>query len=263
MSSRPSQQRCSDACPQPAHAPRPARASGWRWGVALVGLRGGGLLVFYGYERLCSLRGPALLRLGEVPAFTLSERSGQPVTRADLLGKVWIANVLSTRCPSECPLMSHALAQLQDALAAERDVRLVSMTVDPAYDTPEVFTRSAQRVAAHPQRWLFLTGEQATLYRLAREGFHLGAVDPHDAGQSSAQLAAWRLARRLGQRLALTPVFAHDGPHAHEETPQSVTQSARFVLVDRQGDIRHYSNSLDWEDVRRVPRDVRRVLREP
>src|SRR5712691_11403668 len=80
MSRRPSQQRCSDACPQPAHAPRPARSSGWRWGVALVGLIGGGLLVFYGYERLCSLGGPALPRLGAVPAFTLIERSGHLVT---------------------------------------------------------------------------------------------------------------------------------------------------------------------------------------
>jgi protein SCO1/2 len=154
------------------------------------------------------------------------------------------------------------MARLQDTLVAERDVRLVSMTVDPAYDTPEVLARYAQRFAAHPQRWLFLTGEKATLYRLAREGFHLGVVDPHDASQSSAQPAAWRFARRLGQLLAPPPAFAHDGPHAPEETPQSVTHSARLVLVDRQGNIRHYSNSLDWEDVRRLPRDVRRVLRE-
>lgn len=262
MLSRLSQQSCSDACPQPSHAPRPARLAGWRWGVALVVLVGGGLLVFYGYERLLSLPGPDLPRLGEVPAFTLIERSGQPVTRADLLGKVWIANFLYTRCPSECPLMSHALAQLQDALAAERDVRLVSMTVDPEYDTPEVLTHYAQRFAAHPQRWLFLTGEKATLFRLAREGFYLGAVDPHDAGQFSTPPAAWRFARRLGQRLAPPPAFAHDGPHAPEETSQTITHSARFVLVDRQGDIRHYYNSLDSEDVRRVPRDVRRVLRE-
>lgn len=262
MSSRPSQQSSREALPPPHQELRSARLSGWRWGVALVVLVGGGLLVFYGYERLLSLLGPDLPRLGEVPAFTLVERSGHPVTRADLLGKVWIANFIYTRCPSECPLMSHAMARLQDTFAAERDVRLVSMTVDPAYDTPEVLARYAQRFAAHPQRWLFLTGEKATLSRLAREGFHLGAVDPHDAGQFSTPPAAWRFARRLGQLLAPPLAFAHDGPHSPEETPQTITHSARFVLVDRQGNIRHYYNSLDWEDVRRLPRDVRRVLRE-
>jgi protein SCO1/2 len=108
------------------------------------------------------------------------------MTRADLLGKAWIAGVIFTRCVEECPLVSSHMARLQDALATEPDVRLVSITVDPAYDTPEVLTHYAQSFAAQPQRWLFLTGDKATIYRLVREGFRLGLMDPQESGRSSS-----------------------------------------------------------------------------
>ena len=200
-----------------------------------------------------------LQRLGKVPDFTLLERSGQPVTNTTLLGTVWIASVIFTRCADECPLVSSHMAQLKDALAAERDVRLVSITVDPAYDTPAVLTRYAQRFAAQPERWLFLTGDKTMIYRLVREGFHLGVSDPREAAQSSAVPAAGRWRGDLGQWLAPASAWAHGG-HPHDNAEPAVTHSARLVLVDRQGQIRQYYNSADQNDLRRVPRDIRLLL---
>ena len=256
----------------------PARDQGrvkrpwWLWGVGvLVTLVGVALVLAVGFDRGFWGAGNALQRLGEVPDFALLERSGQQVTKSDLLGKVWIASLIFTRCVDECPLVSSHMARLQDAFATARDLRLVSITVDPAYDTPEVLTRYAQRFAAQPERWLFLTGDKATIYRLVREGFHLGFHAPRQAVQSGATVwaqgakrpssavpeARWRA--DLWQWLTPAPALAHGG-HAHDQAQSAITHSARLVLVDRQGQIRHYYNSADPDSLRRVPRDVRLLL---
>src|SRR5262249_8369936 len=194
----------------------------WLWGVGvLVALVGVGLGLRVGFENVSRQAGNDLSRLWEVPDFALMERSGQSVTRADLLGKVWIASVIFTRCAEECPLMSSHMARLQDTFAAERDVRLVSITVDPAYDTPEVLTRYAQSFAAQPQRWLFLTGDKGTIYRLVREGFHLGLTDPQEPVESSVVPEAARVRHTLWQLLTPASALAHPGAHPHDEAQRA------------------------------------------
>ena len=85
----------------------------------------------------------------------------------------------------------------------------MSITVDPAYDTPEVLTRYAQSFAAQPQRWLFLTGDKATIYRLVREGFRLGLIDPQESVRSSAVPEAARGRHALWQLLTPASALAH------------------------------------------------------
>src|SRR6266487_1362218 len=214
----------------PARTVASIRRSWWLWGtcvlVALV--VGVGLSLRVGLENTSRQAAHDLPHLWEVPDFALIERSGQPVTRADLLGKVWIASVIFTRCVDECPLVSSHMARLQDALAAEPDVRLVSITVDPAYDTPEVLTRYAQSFAAQPQRWLFLTGDKATIYRLVREGFRLGLMDPQESVKSSAVPEVGRVRQALWQLLTPTSALAHPGAHPHDEAQRAITHSARL-----------------------------------
>jgi cytochrome oxidase Cu insertion factor (SCO1/SenC/PrrC family) len=233
----------------------------WLWGVCvLVTLVGVGLYLRVSFENASRLAANDLPRLWDVPDFALIERSGQSVTRADLLGKVWIASIIFTRCAEECPLVSNHMARLQATFAAEPDVRLVSITVDPAYDTPEVLTRYAQSFAAQPQRWLFLTGDKATIYRLVREGFRLGLMDPQESVKSSAVPEAARVRHALWQLLTPASALAHgDGP-AHDEAQRTITHSARLVLVDRQSQVRHLYTIADQGILRRLPSDVRLVL---
>src|SRR5437867_913183 len=94
---------------------------------------------------------PAADDLGEVADFALTERSGETVHRADLLGKVWVAAFGFTRCTGPCPQVSGTMARLQAELAGQPDVRLVSFSVDPDHDTPEVLREYAQRFGADPQ----------------------------------------------------------------------------------------------------------------
>jgi len=186
--------------------------------------------------------GGALDVFGTVPDFSLIDRSGRKVTREDLLGKVWITNFIFTHCLDTCPLQSAEMAKFQADFAEEKDLRLVSITVDPERDTPEVLSRYAKRYGADPERWLFLTGEKKTIYRLALEGFRLNVVDPAEGVKS------WLLGP--------PPLLAH-----HEETGTQFIHSSRFVLVDRQARIRGYYQSAEEEALQRLRRDVRILLR--
>jgi cytochrome oxidase Cu insertion factor (SCO1/SenC/PrrC family) len=148
-------------------------------------------------------------------------------------------------------------------------VRLVSITVDPAHDTPAVLSAYASRLQAHPGRWLFLTGDKKHIYRLAQQGFHLGVYDVRDAGQTSQRQPEVPLRRVVaGLQRVFEPAvaMAHHGPHGTQGTQENVTQaiqhSDRLVLVDRQGRIRQYYDSKDKDAFQRLERDVTRVLAE-
>ena len=175
---------------------------------------------------------------GSVPDFSLRERSGREVRLSDLRDAIWIANAIFTSCPDECPLITAKMAQLQADLAHGKEVRLVSITVDPARDTPPVLSRYAARFGADPERWLFLTGDKASIYRLVRDGFRLTVVDPPEQGPVPPLALASR---------------------AEVEDP---THSTRFVLVDRRARIRGYYDSGEEEALHRLRQHVQTLLQE-
>lgn len=118
---------------------------------------------------------------GSVPDFSLIDQTGKTVTPAELKGQVWVADFFFTHCPGRCPLMTKRMGTLQSALPEGGDARLVSITVDPERDSPEVLAEYAEQFGAKDDRWLFLTGDKKAIIELAREGFHLPASeDPND-----------------------------------------------------------------------------------
>jgi protein SCO1/2 len=124
----------------------------------------------------CSTR-PGLPSYGVVPDFKLTDQSGRPFTGKKLEGKVWVANFIFTTCAGPCPRMTGQMRDLRDKSERMQDVRLVSFTIDPARDTPEVLSEYGRRYGADPDRWYFLTGPQAELHKLKRYAFKLGNVD--------------------------------------------------------------------------------------
>ncbi len=119
----------------------------------------------------------SLPALTQLPQFTLIERSGRPMGLEDLRGKIWIADFIFTRCPGPCPLMTSRMARLQSSLEGKSDVLLVSFSVYPENDTPEVLTKYADQYHADRQHWFFLTGEKSAIHQLAQNGFLVGGVD--------------------------------------------------------------------------------------
>jgi protein SCO1/2 len=115
--------------------------------------------------------------LGQIPEFQLTAETGQPFDSKVLDGHIWVADFIYTTCDGPCPMMSSRMHELQTLTAELPDVKLVSFTVDPAHDTPEVLAAYAKHFKTNPDRWCFLTGEQAKLNDLALKQFHLNAVD--------------------------------------------------------------------------------------
>ena len=112
-----------------------------------------------------------------VGSFSLTERDGRTVTEKDLAGKVWIASFVFTRCPGNCPVVTATVRRLQSELAGERDVMFVTFTVDPKHDNPDELRKYAERYQADSKRWLFLTGDRATIHKLLQERFKQSAGD--------------------------------------------------------------------------------------
>jgi cytochrome oxidase Cu insertion factor (SCO1/SenC/PrrC family) len=267
----------------PGHPRRPLAVTAL--GALTVALLGLGVWAWRGLplslpaQQGGSLEG--LQDLGALPDFSLTERSSRRITLTDLRGKVWIADFIYTHCTDTCPLQNAEMARLQAEFSVEPGLRLVSITVDPAEDTPAVLSEYAARFGADRLRWLFLTGKKEALYALARDGFHLSIEGPDeiarpaprrkapsgraDSGTQESNdraVSSGRSLRTLADELAgfftPAPAFAHSG---HLGTP--FLHSSWFVLVDRQAHIRGYYQSDDGQAIQRLRRDVRILLREP
>jgi protein SCO1/2 len=118
----------------------------------------------------------------QVGAFELVERSGAEVTREDLLGRPWVASFVFTRCTGPCPMIVGTLRKLQARLE-DGGARIVTFSVDPEWDTPEVLRQYAAEHGADPRRWLFLTGEEKSIHALIQKSF-LSAVERAPAGEA-------------------------------------------------------------------------------
>jgi len=122
-------------------------------------------------------RKPALPILLPVADFSLTNQNGNAVSLADLRGKVWVADIIFTRCPGPCLRMTHQMKELQDALPKNSSTRLISLTTDSDYDTPEVLKTYAIKNGADASRWTFLTGDKKNVNHLAVDSLKLSAVE--------------------------------------------------------------------------------------
>lgn len=164
--------------------------------------------------------------LGDVPDFSLSESGGGTLRRSDLREKVWIASFIFTRCAEACPAMMRQEVGVQGQLPLRDDLRLVSFSVDPDFDTPTVLAQYAKAFGADKSRWLFLTGDKKVIYDLAQRGFQLNAV----------------------------------GADPAKEMP--ILHSSKLALVDRRGSIRGYYDTANSAELRQLVTDVRKLLAE-
>lgn len=115
--------------------------------------------------------------ISTVADFTLTNQNSQAVTLADLRGHVWVADIIFTRCAGPCPRMTQQMKSLQDALPQTSQTKLVTLTTDPEFDSPEVLQKYATRFGADDKRWTFLTGTKKEIAGLAVDNLKLSAVE--------------------------------------------------------------------------------------
>jgi protein SCO1/2 len=121
-------------------------------------------------KRLAGVAEPPVAIGAKVPDFTLLDQARRRVSLSALAGKVVVVNFVYTRCalPQFCLRMANAFAALQRRFGGEigRGLVLLTVTFDPARDTPEVLAEYASRWQANPAGWRFLTGSEAGVRRV-------------------------------------------------------------------------------------------------
>ena len=115
-----------------------------------------------------------LPEIGMVPEFEFVNSEQETITLNNLKGKVWVADFIFTTCTMACPMMTGNMNIIHKKYKKNDDVRLVSISVYPEYDTPEVLTKYASQYDANTSRWYFLTGEESTVKRVIKDGFKIG-----------------------------------------------------------------------------------------
>lgn len=190
--------------------------------VALTVTLGGGCTGGAGdHEALRSIR--------KVDPFVLTERSGRAVSRADLLGSVWVAHLFFSSCSTDCQAVTAVMQGLQERLRPLAEVKLVSFTCDPGTDDPAALQRFAEALQADPERWWFLTGERKPLFDTIRFSFLLPSA---------------RNSRERAHLLA--------GP----------LHSDRLAVVDRRGVVRGYFDALEPVEMERLVEAIQTLLAE-
>ena len=157
--------------------------------------------------------------LGELPEFQLVDQRGQPFGKAQMAGKVWVADFVFLGCSEVCPRLTERMKTLQGRTGAQ----LVTFSVDPANDTPERLADYARAYGADPGRWTFVTGPSEEIERAVVKGFKI-AMGRETVGEGKS---------------AVIQIF--HGEH--------------FVLVDGAGRIRGYYESAG-EGMEKLLRDL-------
>jgi len=168
----------------------------------------------------CAKAPPALRALPDFALTGVTVDGTSPLDRRALAGRVWIVDFVYTTCAGPCPMLSANMQGLQKRLP--KSIGLLTFTVDPDHDSPEVLTEYARRFSADPQRWLFATGDKPALIKLFRDGFQIPAVESKDAPPG-----------------------------------QNVSHTTKFVLLDADARIRGYYDGDDPASLDKLAADAK------
>ncbi|MBK0370262.1 SCO family protein [Flavobacterium agrisoli] len=173
--------------------------------------------------------------IGPAPKFNLTNQENSKISNEDYKGKVYVLEFFFTRCPSICPKMNMSMLEIEKKFFGNPNFGIVSITIDPENDTPEVLKKHAEMLGVKSSSWNFLTGDKSTIYDLSNKGFNLYA----------------------GENAKVNGGFEHSG---------------LFALVDKKGNIRcrHdefgnpilYYDGLDKKGVRDIQKDITILLAE-
>ena len=155
-------------------------------------------------------------RIGD---FSLTNQNNKNISHLDYDDHIYVADFFFTTCPSICPIMTENMVYLQSLVNDLTEVKLLSFSVTPEIDTPEVLKAYAQQKGINDSRWNLLTGDKKEIYKLARQSYLVvqedGNGDEHD-----------------------------------------MIHTVNFVLIDKQRRIRGYYDGTQREDMEQIRADI-------
>jgi protein SCO1/2 len=176
-----------------------------------------------------------LVKIGPAPKFELTNQDNVKITNDFYKGKVYVLEFFFATCPSICPKMNANMVTLQNAFFGNPNFGIVSITIDPAHDTPEVLKQHAKLLGVKSANWNFLTGDKDYIYSLSNKGFNI----------------------YVGENAKVNGGFEHSG---------------LFALIDKNGNIRCrkdeygnpilYYDGLEKKGIREIQQDIQALLKE-
>ena len=150
--------------------------------------------------------------------FSLTNQNGQTVTHDTYKGKIYVADFFFTTCQTICPIMTSNMVELQDKLANNPDVLLLSHTVMPEIDTVAQLKKYAIQKKVNATQWNLVTGSKQEIYDLARKQYLVAKENPDD--------------------------------------PLGLVHTENFVLIDTQKRIRGFYDGTQEKEMDRILHDI-------
>jgi protein SCO1/2 len=176
------------------------------------------------------LRGtPELADLGDVPAFALVDQHGEPFTEEALRGHPTIVGFVFTRCDTICPVMTLKMQRLMEKTADRKGaaIKLISISVDPEYDTPPRLLEYASRHQADFTRWRFLTGSREIVQPLVENTFMISMQRTGLTGSGAPNIAHQPYLLLVDGDLKIRGVYDSSDVHRLEELMRDARYLAR------------------------------------
>ena len=161
----------------------------------------------------------------KISDWEFTNQNNKLISQKDYEGKIYVADFFFTTCPTICPIMKDNMVWLQEKIQQYPDVMLLSHTVIPEIDTPEVLKKYALEKGVDDQKWNLVTGDKQDIYYIARKSY---------------------LAVKTGDISEL-----YDMVHTEN-----------FVLVDKKRRIRGFYDGTNQEDIKRLLEDIEFLVNE-
>ena len=151
--------------------------------------------------------------------FSLTNQNGKNITQKDYKGKIYIADFFFTTCPTICPIMTKNMAEIQEVIKDDDDVRLLSHSVTPVIDSVAQLKKYALEKGVIDAKWNLVTGDKKQIYELARKSY-LAVLTDGDGG------------------------------------PFDMIHTENFILIDKERRIRGFYDGTKTEEIDRLLQDL-------
>ena len=160
-----------------------------------------------------------------IPDFSFTNQDKQTVTQADFKNKVYVADFFFVTCPTICPIMKKNMLTVYKEFKDNPDVKILSHTIDPEHDNPDVLKQYAKDLGVTGTTWQFVTGDREKIYDIGQKHYMVSAME--DSSQAGG--------------------YIHSGA---------------FVLIDKDRHIRGMYDGTTEEGTAKLKEDLKILLKE-
>jgi protein SCO1/2 len=160
-----------------------------------------------------------------IPPFSFVNQEGDTVSEKIVEGKIYVTDFFFTTCPTICPVMKRQMIKVFQQFKGNPEVMILSHTIDPEHDTPQVLNKFAKDLGIKGTQWQFLTGPKDKIYKIGQESYMSTAKEDKSA----------------------------EGGYIH---------SGAFILVDKEKHVRGMYDGTTEEGTQKLIADMRRLLDE-